>query len=159
MPCSVPNLTVSHVDIALLFMSLTTVLQLHLSNTGNFSGKFNKSLSEKEQDIFKMQYALPHGPAPRDEQRAPRARLVVEQDRQPAVRHVKADELEAAWLTEGLLPESFVDGTILHTLAQSDLGKGGETWRMEQTWGSESVGGAKRYIRRVYLVGAKGEAI
>ncbi|RPD78700.1 hypothetical protein L226DRAFT_568306 [Lentinus tigrinus ALCF2SS1-7] len=147
MPCSVPNLTVSHVDIALLFMSLTTVLQLHLSNTGNFSGKFNKSLSEKEQDIFKMQC------------RAPRARLVVEQDRQPAVRHVKADELEAAWLTEGLLPESFVDGTILHTLAQSDLGKGGETWRMEQTWGSESVGGAKRYIRRVYLVGAKGEAI
>ncbi|RPD69745.1 hypothetical protein L226DRAFT_616670 [Lentinus tigrinus ALCF2SS1-7] len=76
-------------------------------------------------------------------------------------RRVKASEVEAGagWLTEGLLPESFVDGTVVHTLAQGDLGKGGETWRMEQTWGFENIGGAKRYVRRAYLVDAKGEAV
>ncbi len=28
-----------------------------------------------------------------------------------------------------------------------------------QTWGFEHVGGAKRYVRRVYVVGSKGESV
>ena len=98
-------------------------------------------------------------------------------------RRVNVAELEAGWLKEGLLPESFVDGTVIHTLAQSDPEKSGDTWRMEQvrlmtavplsqrghrmrltrmvlqTWGFEHLGGAKRYVRRVFLVGAQGDAI
>ncbi|KAI0687173.1 hypothetical protein C8T65DRAFT_747138 [Cerioporus squamosus] len=72
---------------------------------------------------------------------------------------VKADALDVAWLREGLLPETFVDGTVVHMLAQSDPEKGGEGWRMEQTWGFDYVGGAKRYVRRAYLVGSMGETV
>ncbi|TFK84280.1 hypothetical protein K466DRAFT_602146 [Polyporus arcularius HHB13444] len=74
-------------------------------------------------------------------------------------RRATADELGAGWLKDGLLPETFVDGTVVHSLAQSDPEKGGEAWRVEQTWGFEHVGGAKRYVRRVYVVGSKGESV
>ncbi len=47
-------------------------------------------------------------------------------------RRATADELGAGWLKDGLLPETFVDGTVVHSLAQSDPEKGGEAWRVEQ---------------------------
>ncbi|TFK79515.1 hypothetical protein K466DRAFT_606088 [Polyporus arcularius HHB13444] len=165
----------------------------------DFSGKFvqNKALSEKEQDILKMQgvgwamrktisLAVPHLAIKHYTDAAGVEHIEVEQTvpglrsnsehrvldwSQQKVdgpifgalvtqnRRVQADELEPGWLKDGLCPETFVDGAIVHTLAQSDSQKDRETWRMEQTWGFEHIGGGKRYVRRVYLVGSTGEAV
>ncbi|KAI0683460.1 hypothetical protein C8T65DRAFT_749487 [Cerioporus squamosus] len=145
----------------------------------DFSGK-TMTLYENEQDILKAQgvgwamrktlsLAVPHLAIKHSTDAAGVERIDVDQT-VPGLRSATehrvldwspktADALDVAWLREGLLPETFVDGTVVHMLAQSDPEKGGEGWRMEQTWGFDYVGGAKRYVRRAYLVGSKGETV
>ena len=70
-------------------------------------------------------------------------------------------ELGPAWLqqTGGWLPESFVDSKVVYTRARSDPAAGDAAWQIEQVWGFEEVGGAKRHVRRVHFVSPKGKEV
>ncbi|KAI0691838.1 hypothetical protein C8T65DRAFT_745389 [Cerioporus squamosus] len=146
----------------------------------DFSEKFvmNKSLCEKAQEVLEMQghhtsasgvehievdQTVPGLRASSERRVLDGAQKTVESPIFGALvvqnRRVEAEEIKVGWLKDGLLPETFVDGKVVHTRAQSDPARGGETWRVQQTWGFEVVGGAKRYVRRVYVVGAQGEAV
>ena len=60
-------------------------------------------------------------------------------------RRVAVGELEVEWLKQGWLAESFVDGAVIHVIADSDAGKSEAKWHMEQvsSWG----------LRRLYTGG------
>ncbi|KAH9937892.1 uncharacterized protein BXZ73DRAFT_100107 [Epithele typhae] len=65
------------------------------------------------------------------------------------------EELEmCGCLTEGWLPETWVDGKIIYIRTTGEAG-----WVIHQTWGLRVVDGAKRYVRRIHLAGAKGEVV
>ncbi|KIY48421.1 hypothetical protein FISHEDRAFT_43316 [Fistulina hepatica ATCC 64428] len=72
-------------------------------------------------------------------------------------RRVTPDEIDASYLKEGFTPDTLENG-LIHTYTASDLDMGGvSTWSADMTWGIEVIGGERRYVRHVKLVGTNGE--
>ncbi|KAI0697123.1 hypothetical protein BC835DRAFT_1339158 [Cytidiella melzeri] len=73
-------------------------------------------------------------------------------------RRAKASDLEPAYLKEDWSDHSLQNG-VINTVGHSDTPKSGKTWIAEQVWDIQNVNGERRYVKRVFFTGPKGEEL
>ncbi|KAJ3490554.1 hypothetical protein NLI96_g1342 [Meripilus lineatus] len=73
-------------------------------------------------------------------------------------RKIPLNQVTEAYLKEGWASDANEAG-VLNVHAQSDTGKTSKTWTSEQIWGVQEIGGVKRFARRIYFIGPKGEQV
>ncbi|KAI0094779.1 hypothetical protein BDY19DRAFT_42313 [Irpex rosettiformis] len=73
-------------------------------------------------------------------------------------RRAKAPDLEHDYLKEGWTEHSLEYG-VINTVGHSDTPKSGMTWVAEQIFDVQEVNGERRFVKRIFFTGPKGEEV